>query len=109
SIVATGENASGDCFNSVSVALKVANDGAVAPRAIRVAKIIHESFITFSAPGTQRVLFPTVGNLRVATFTWQGGCPGAGAGCVSRLTSSDGCPWNLVGGIGGDALIGYAQ
>jgi len=109
SITATGENGSRDCFNSVSVALKVANLGATAPQTIHVAKIIHESFITFTSPGKQKVLFPTVGNLRVAAFTWQGGCPGAGAGCVTGLTSSDGCAWKVVGGTGGDALIGYAQ
>lgn len=109
SITAKGETQSGDCFNSVSVALKVANNGATAPKTIHVAKIIHESFITFSSPGTQKVLFPTVGNLRVATFTWAGGCPGAGAGCIKGLSSSDGCAWKLLGGTGGDAVIAYAQ
>jgi len=109
SITATGENGSRDCFNSVSVALKIANQGATAPKTIHVAKIIHESFITFSSPGKQMVLFPTVGNLRIAAFTWPGGCSGAGAGCVTGLSSSDGCAWKLVGGTGGDAVIAYAQ
>jgi len=109
SITAAGENGSGDCFNSVSVALKVANQGATAPTAIHVAKIIHESFITFSSPGNLAVLFPTVGNLRVATFTWQGGCPGAGAGCLSGLSSSDNCAWKVLGGAGGNSVIAYAQ
>lgn len=109
SITATGENASGDCFNSVSVALKIANLGATAAKTIHVAKIIHESFITFSSPGRQLVQFPTAGNLRIAAFTWPGGCPGDGAGCVSGLSSSDGCAWKLAGGTGGDAVIAYAQ
>lgn len=109
SITAAGENSSRDCFNSVSVALKVANLGATAPTTIHVAKIVHESYVAFSSPGKQNVLFPTVGNLRIASFTWQGGCPGAGAGCVTGLASSDGCAWKLVGGANGDAAIAYAQ
>ena len=108
SITATGEGPSGDCFNSVSVALAVADNGASAPSTIHVAKIIHESYITFLAPGTQKVQFPTVGNLRVATFTWADGCPGAGAGCVSGLSSSDGCAWTLQIPNGG-AGIAYAE
>src|SRR4029077_5809007 len=50
SITATGESSSGDCFNSASVALMIANSGAAAPGAIHVARIIHEAFITFSSP-----------------------------------------------------------
>jgi hypothetical protein len=109
SITAMGETSSGDCFNSASVALMAANNGASAPGAIHVAKIIHESFITFSSPGTQTAMFPTLGNLRVATFTWAAGCPGAGAaGCISSLASSDGCAWTLQIPNGG-AGIAYAQ
>jgi len=108
-ITASGENGGGDCFNSVSVALKVANQGATAPATIHVAKIIHESFITLLSPGKKTVLFPTMGNLRVATFTWQGGCPSAGAGCLAGLSSSDNCAWKLLGGAGGDSVIAYAQ
>jgi hypothetical protein len=108
SITATGESSSGDCFNSASVALMIANNGASAPGAIHVAKIIHEAFITFSSPGTQTVMFPTTGNLRVATFTWAAGCPGAGAGCLGSLSSSDGCAWTLQVPNGG-AGIAYAQ
>ena len=108
SITATGETASGDCFNSTSVALMVANDNASAPSTIHVAKIIHEAYITFSSPGTQRVMFPTTGNVRVATFTWADGCPGAGAGCIGSLSSSDGCAWTLQIPNGG-AGIAYAQ
>jgi hypothetical protein len=105
-ITATGDTA--DCFNSVSVALPVANNATTAPSAIHVAKIVHESYITFSSPGTQKVLFPTMGNLRVATFSWADGCPGAGAGCVSGLSSSDGCSWTLQIPNSG-AGIAYAQ
>jgi hypothetical protein len=108
SITATGESSSGDCFNSASVALMIANSGASAPGAIHVAKIIHEAFITFSSPGTQTTMFPTTGNLRVATFTWANGCPGAGAGCIGSLASSDGCAWTLQVPNGG-AGIAYAQ
>ncbi|HEV2216026.1 MAG TPA: hypothetical protein VGV88_00500 [Candidatus Dormibacteraeota bacterium] len=106
SITATGENS--DCFNSASVALAVANNGASAPGAIHVAEIIHEAYITFSSPGTQKVMFPATGNLRVATFTWENGCPGAGAGCISTLTSSDGCSWTKLLTSGGAAIF-YAQ
>ena len=107
SITAIGDTA--DCFNSASVALAVANNGATAPSAIHVAKIIHEAFITFSSPGTQTAMFPTAGSLRVATFTWAAGCPGAGnSGCVSGLSSSDGCAWTLQIPNGG-AGIAYAQ
>jgi hypothetical protein len=106
SITATGDTA--DCFNSASVALAVANGGASAPSTVHVAKIIHEAYITFSSPGTQKVQFPTMGNLRVATFTWANGCPGAGAGCIGSLSSSDGCAWTLQIPNGG-AGIAYAQ
>ncbi len=51
SITATGDTA--DCFNSTSVALMAANNGATAPSTIHVASIIHESFVAFAAPGTQ--------------------------------------------------------
>jgi hypothetical protein len=108
SITATGD--SGDCFNSASVALMVANNGASAPSTIHVAKVIHESYITFSSPGTQTVLFPTTGNLRVAAFTWEAGCPGGGsAGCISTLSSSDGCSWTKRIDDSGGAVIFYAQ
>ncbi len=53
-------------------------------------------------------MFPTTGNLRVATFTWANGCPGAGAGCIGSLSSSDGCAWTLQVPNGG-AGIAYAQ
>lgn len=109
SITATGENATGDCFNSVTVALTVANNSATAPSTIHVEKIIHESFITFSSPGTQTTMFPTLGNLRVAAFTWDDGCPGAGAGCISSVTSSDGCTWTQRKDTAGAAAIFYAQ
>jgi hypothetical protein len=110
SITAAGENATnGDCFNSLTVALQVANNGAAPPSTIHVANITHESIYIGSDPGTTTSPFPTTGNLRVAAFTWEGGCGGSGA-CISGISSSDGCPWTLVGNTGeGDAVQGYAQ
>ncbi|HUN74849.1 MAG TPA: hypothetical protein VMU40_10075 [Steroidobacteraceae bacterium] len=107
SITATGDTA--DCFNSVSVALKVADNGASAPTKIHVAKIIHESYITFSSPGTQHVQFPTVGNLRVLATTWPSGAPGSGAGSLTGVSSSDGCSWAELNPGNGGAVMFYAQ
>ena len=104
SITASGDTA--DCFNSASVALTVANSGAVAPSTIHVASILHESFNVFRSPGTQVVQTPTVGNLRVMAFTWGGGC--LGNACIGSIASSDGCTWTLIGG-GGAAEQAYAE
>jgi hypothetical protein len=108
SFTATGDTT--DCFNSATVALAVANNGATAPSTIHVARIIHESYDGFPSPGTQTVMFPTTGNLRVAAFTWFDGCPGGTPGCLtsSSLTSSDGCAWTQKLDNGG-APIYYAQ
>jgi hypothetical protein len=107
SITATGDTA--DCFNSTSVALMVANNGATAPSTIHVASIIHESFFGVTAPGTQVIQTPTVGNLRILAFTWAGGCPGAAIQCVGSVSSSDSCSWTLIGGTGAAAEQAYAQ
>ena len=104
SITASGDTA--DCFNSTSVALTVANNGAVPPSTIHVASILHESFNVFHSPGTQVVQTPTVGNLRVMAFTWGGGC--LGNACLGSIASSDGCTWTLIGG-GGAAEQAYAE
>ena len=115
SITAAGENGSnGDAFNSATVALAVANNGATASATIHVANIIHESIYISSNPGTTTSPFPTTGNLRIAAFTWEGGCPGGGGACLATsgttISSSDGCTWAVVGNAGhGDAVIGYAQ
>jgi hypothetical protein len=103
SITASGDTA--DCFNSASVALKVANNGASAPSSIHVAKIIHESFIGVTSPRSLVVQFPTTGNLRIANL-WPDGCPNGGPGCVTGVTSSDGCAWTLHqdGGPGTDEI-----
>ncbi|HEV2216024.1 MAG TPA: immunoglobulin domain-containing protein [Candidatus Dormibacteraeota bacterium] len=107
SITATGDTA--DCFNSTSVALMVANNGATAPSAIHVASIIHESFVAFTAPGTQVIQTPTVGNLRILGFTWEGGCPGGANQCLGSISSSDGCAWILLGGTNAAAEQAYAE
>jgi hypothetical protein len=107
SITASGDTA--DCFNSASVALKVANNGAAPPSSLHVAAIIHESFITFQAPGTQTFQTPTVGNLRVLGIIWEGGCPGGANQCLGAVSSSDGCKWTVIGMTGGAAGQVYAQ
>ena len=107
SITATGDTA--DCFNSTSVALMAANNGATAPSTIHVASIIHESFVAFAAPGTQVIQTPTVGNLRILGFTWEGGCPGGANQCIGSISSSDGCAWSLLGGTGAAAEQAYAE
>ena len=111
SITATGENASsGDVFNSTTVALAVANNGATAPSKIHVASIIHETIAEGSSPGAATAPFPTRGNFRILSTTWEGGCPGGGPPCLSSISSSDGCAWTVVGNAGnGDAVLGYAQ
>jgi hypothetical protein len=106
SITATGDTS--DCFNSASVALAVANSGATAPSTIHVAAIGHESFITFSSPGTMKIQVPWVGNLRALTFSWPGMSPGGGAGSITAMSSSDGCNFTKTGGEGG-ANVWYAQ
>jgi hypothetical protein len=110
SITASGENATnGDCFNSLSVALQVANNGATAPTTIHVANITHESIYIATDP-TTRSPFPTTGNLRVLATTWPDGQPTGGGATLSSITSSDGCAWTIVGnGANGDAVQGYAQ
>ena len=107
SITATGDTS--DCFNSVSVALKVADNGASAPSTIHVVKIIHESWNTFSSPGTQKVMFPTVGNLRVFAVDWPGGCPNEGVGCIASVSSSDGCAFTQEMASSLSAAIYFAQ
>ena len=86
SITATGETAAGDCFNSVSVALKVSKGTGASnyPFSINVAKIIHEE-IGFGATA-QTIYYPTTGNLRVLAVTWDiGNVP------TINATSSDTC------------------
>jgi len=112
SITATGENASTDGFNSVSVALKVANNSAVAPTTLHVESITHESFNAFASPGTMVAQWPTTGNLRVVELPWPGGCPEVTGPCLSSASFSDGCTAYVLGGTGGsndDADIIYAQ
>jgi hypothetical protein len=100
-----------DCFNMATVALQVANNSQTAPSTIHIAKIIHESMV---APGTTTIATKQewTGNLRIATFTWTGGCPGGGGSCLtssSPVTSSDGCVWTLKGVVNGGSGIAYAQ
>jgi hypothetical protein len=111
SISATGENSSnGDAFNSLTVALKVANNGASAPSTIHVANITHETIAEPSSPGAATGPFPTTGNLRVVSTTWESACPAGGPPCLSSISSSDGCSWTIVGNAAnGDAVLGYAQ
>jgi len=105
-ITATGDTA--DSYNSVTVGLNVANNGAAAPSTIHVIAIGHESFQTFASPGTMKIQVPWRGNLRVLAFTWNGMSPGAGAGSITAITSSDSC--NFTGsGSGGSAWVWYAQ
>jgi hypothetical protein len=106
SITATGDTA--DCFNSASVALEIANSGASAPSTIHVAAIGHESFITFTSPGTMKIQVPWVGNLRALTFTWTNMSPGGGSSVVSAISSSDGCNFTETGGNNG-GNVWYAQ
>lgn len=101
----TGDTA--DCFNMATVALQVANNGQSAPAAIHVAKIIHESMVATGATVTTQQAW--TGNLRVATFTWTGGCPGGGGNCLTSVTSGDGCSWTDLGGTHGGSVIAYAQ
>ena len=109
SITATGDTA--NCYNSASVALKVANNGAAAISGIHVAVIGHESFTTFNSPGTMKIQVPWFGNLRVLTFSWIGDSPGADPGYVSAITNSDGCNFTEAAGqhAAGGASIWYAQ
>jgi len=106
SITATGDTS--DCFNSGSVALAVADNGASTPSTIHVVAIGHESFTTFSSPGTMKIQVPWVGNLRTMAFTWQSMSPGGGAGSITAISSSDGCNFTKTGGDGG-ANVWYAQ
>lgn len=106
SITATGDTS--DCFNSTSVALAVADNGATAPSTIHVVAIGHESFLTFSSPGTMKIQVPWAGNLRALAFTWQSMSPGGGAGSITAISSSDGCNFTETGGDGG-ANVWYAQ
>jgi hypothetical protein len=110
SITGTGENPNGDLFNSVSVALAAADNGAAAPSAIHVERIIHETVNLLNSPGTLKVMFPASGNLRVIGMDWNDGCPQpSGAGCLSSITSSDGCAWTLKMDNPGAAVVAYAQ
>ncbi|HUN74851.1 MAG TPA: hypothetical protein VMU40_10085 [Steroidobacteraceae bacterium] len=108
SITATGDTA--DCFNSASVALKIADNGASAPSSIHVVAIGHESFITYTSPGSMKIQVPWIGNLRALAFTWIDMSPNGGSGSVSAISSSDGCNFTVTGGVGnGGANIWYAQ
>ena len=89
SITSTGDST--DCFNSVSVALKIGTAGVSAPTSIHVAKIFHESMSSVASPGTVKILIPTLGNLRVIGFGWPNGAPDNGAGHVTAVASSDTC------------------
>jgi hypothetical protein len=107
SITATGENTTGDCFNSVSVAMKVANNSSTAPTTIHVAKIIHESYASWSTPSTLKVQIPFTGNLRVITTTYGQSMPNNTA-TLSSVTSSDGCNFTPTAPTS-VAYIWYAQ
>lgn len=108
-----GEGPTTNDYNSVSVALAVANTWAVKPTTIHVNSITHESFQGFSSPGTMKAVWPTTGNLRVIAFPWTGGCPDLGAGCLTAtaVSFSDSCATTLIGGSAGSggASIAYAQ
>jgi hypothetical protein len=108
---ATGETTSGDCFNSISVALLLSSSGATAPTAIHVENILHEASADETSPFTLNNVTPFTGNLRVAAFTWPGGSPGGGAPIISSLSSTDSCTWHKTtnSGSGGGAEIFYAQ
>jgi hypothetical protein len=106
SITASDDTA--DCFNSVSVALKIADNGASAPSSIHVVAIGHESFTSFSSPGTMKIQVPWIGNLRALTFTWPGMSPNGGPGVVSSISSSDGCNFASLGDAG-SGHVWYAQ
>lgn len=109
SITATGDNI--NCYNSTSVALKVANNGAATVSGIHVAVIGHESFATFTSPGTMKIQVPWFGNLRVLTFSWQGDSPGGGTEHITGITSSDACNFVEPSGMNaaGGSTIWYAQ
>lgn len=106
SITATGENASGDCFNSATVAVKVVNNSATPPSTIHVAAIFHESWTSITTPGTVTVQIPFTGNLRVLTATWPQSAPN-GPAVLSTVNSSDGCNFTNNGASAG--LIWHAQ
>jgi hypothetical protein len=106
SITATGDTA--DCFNSASVALKVANNSAAVPSTIHVASILHETPFGYSG-ATMTVQTPTVGNLRVIGFPWEGGSPGGAGPAVQSVSSSDNCSWTVIGETNGAAVQAYAQ
>jgi len=109
SITATGDTT--NAYNSATVALAVASNGATAPSSIHVGVIGHESFATFASPGTMKIQVPWIGNLRVLTFSWQGDSTGGGSGYVSAISSSDGCNFTEAAGMhaAGGASIWYAQ
>jgi hypothetical protein len=106
SITATGDTA--DCFNSASVALQIADNGASPPSSIHVVAIGHESFTGFSSPGTMNIQVPWVGNLRALTFTWLDMSSGEGPYSVTSISSSDGCNFTETGGDNG-SNVWYAQ
>src|SRR6185312_6339235 len=102
SITAVGETATGDCFMSLSVAVKAANNGTATPSSIHVAKIVHESWITPHASPV-KIQAPTVGNLRVLVM----GFPTT-VMTVTGVTSDDGCSWSSATTADGPP-IWYAQ
>jgi len=110
SLTATGENASGNCYNSASVALKVADNGSTAPSSIHVLRIINESFIGFPSPGSLTFDSPTTGNLRVVATPWPDGMP-LGPNNIAELTGvswSDGCAATKLGPINNGSVTWYS-
>lgn len=91
-MTATADTA--DRFNSVSVALKVADAGVTMPAGIHINKIIHQT--SNIPPGTWNLQEPTTGNLRVLTLTSPRGLT-----YISSITDNDGSVWHLAQ-VGGD-------
>jgi hypothetical protein len=81
--VMTSTGDTSDIFNSVSVAIKVASAGGVAPSGIHVEKILH---FTGGSGTSWKLQTPVTGNLRVLTS--------AGNSNLTGITNSDsGCAW----------------
>jgi hypothetical protein len=111
---ATGETASGDCFNIAAVALKVnSSGGATSPTTIHVASVTHESIVNLAGTKVPTTLWPTTGNLRVITFGWGGRQPSGGPTTLSSVTSSDTCggssTFTLKDDGTGSSTIAYEQ
>ena len=96
-ITSTGDT--GDTFNSVTVALKVARAGGSVPNGIHINKILH---YTVSADNPLILQAPATGNLRVLAFS----LPGS----VSSITDNDtGSSWTIKqDGNNPEAVIAFA-